>query len=65
MRNVDVPTLRILIPRPLDSDMSVCNEKFDMTAPRLEIVVYGVVLIFAYIIRDMQPFALGAFEALD
>lgn len=60
-----VPTLRVLISRPLDADVVVCDQQLDVTASGLEVMVNRMVLVFADVVANMQQFALISTELLD
>jgi len=52
-----IPALRILIPTPLNTNMIIHDKYFDMARPLLEVLVDGVVLVFADVVADIQEFS--------
>ena len=48
-----IPTLRILIPGTLNTDMFIHDQQLDVATPLLERLMDWMILVFAYIITDM------------
>jgi len=60
-----IPPLRVLVAGTLDPDVAVGDEEFDVAGACFEVIVDGVVLVFADIIAYMQQFTLRFRKRVD
>ena len=60
-----IPALRVLVSGALDPNVSVGYEEFDVAAAGFEVVVDGVILVFANVVGDVEEFTLCWVESID